>query len=60
MRRAGPVVLNSIRPRVSWTSLKLLTGLFFGFALGILATVGFLEMRTGQLPSANPAHAASP
>ena len=31
--------------------VKLLTGLILGFVVGVLATIGFLQMRTGELPS---------
>ena len=31
--------------------MKLLTGLILGFVVGVLATIGFLQMRTGELPS---------
>jgi len=38
--------------------VKLLSGLIIGFIIGVLATIGFLQMRTGQLPSLNPHPAA--
>jgi hypothetical protein len=39
--------------------VKLLSGLIIGFIIGVLATIGFLQMRTGQLPGLNPRPAAS-
>ena len=42
--------------------MKLLTGLILGFVVGVLATIGFLQMRTGELPSltGRPAAAVAP
>jgi len=34
--------------------VKLWSGLIIGFIIGVLATIGFLQLRTGQLPSLNP------
>jgi hypothetical protein len=39
--------------------VKLLSGLIIGFIIGVLATIGFLQMRTGQLPGLNPHPTAS-
>lgn len=39
--------------------MKLLSGLIIGFIIGVLATIGFLQMRTGQLPGLNLHPAAS-
>jgi hypothetical protein len=30
------------------------SGLIIGFIIGVLATIGFLQLRTGQLPTLNP------
>ena len=39
--------------------MKLWSGLIIGFIIGVLATIGFLQLRTGQLPSLNPPVATS-
>ncbi len=40
--------------------MKFLSGLIIGFIVGILATIGFLQMRSGEpLPGLNPHPAAA-
>jgi hypothetical protein len=39
--------------------VKLWSGLIIGFIIGVLATIGFLQLRTGQLPSLNSSAATS-
>ena len=39
--------------------MKLWSGLIIGFIIGVLATIGFLQLRTGQLPSLNPSATTS-
>ena len=39
--------------------MKMWSGLIIGFIIGVLATIGFLQLRTGQLPSLNPSASTS-
>lgn len=39
--------------------MKLFSVLIIEFIIGVLATIGFLQLRTGQVPSLNPSSATS-